>query len=264
MSCAICFDDITKATGRVELSCSHSFHYSCLTNWFGNQMSKDIDESCPCCRHVANEHERLPDMEDLESGSSVSVANLDQHIANERAQTQFEILRHTMAQDALEAYAATRINAVVRGYWLRKTWLRQKSLTEDLDLARRQFRRATAQLLSSSRELKFHTPSLTMTRVQWRNSVAVKIQAVYRGWKGRKMALYKRAELVKVHLAFGVEGWTRSISIGDSASDDGLERQIVFKMNYAAKKIQAAWKAHRVKRVVWRQVGPRAWQRVLV
>ena len=59
MDCAICYDAITAATGKVELSCSHSFHFSCLTTWFATQNGNNHTQSCPCCRHESNEHEKI-------------------------------------------------------------------------------------------------------------------------------------------------------------------------------------------------------------
>jgi hypothetical protein len=248
MSCAICFDDITQATGRVELSCSHSFHYGCLTNWFGNQMSKDIEESCPCCRHVANEHERLPDMESDSEPSSEeseeSIDGLEQHIANERAQTRFEGLRLSMPKDALEAYAATRINAVVRGYWVRKAWLYQRSLTEDVELLRRRIRRATVELLTTSRHLKFNRDSLTMGRTKVRSLYAVKIQALWRGFITRKRLTYKEASRVKIHWDLTPDGWKRTIWIAGTLWDGvGLEPQGFAFQAHCASKIQSAWRS---------------------
>lgn len=59
MVCAICYDEITAATGKVELSCSHAFHLSCLSSWFKIQSGKDLEQNCPCCRHMTNEHETI-------------------------------------------------------------------------------------------------------------------------------------------------------------------------------------------------------------
>jgi len=54
--CAICFDVIDlKTTGEVKLSCSHSFHFSCISSWF----LKQDKGSCPCCRKEMGEKEDL-------------------------------------------------------------------------------------------------------------------------------------------------------------------------------------------------------------
>lgn len=70
-SCAICFDDITATTGRVETACHHLFHFSCLSSWFVQRLSGEQDQSCPCCRATAGEKERLSteDGEEGEDGS---------------------------------------------------------------------------------------------------------------------------------------------------------------------------------------------------
>ena len=62
MSCAICFSEITEATGRTVLGCKHEFHLRCIATWFGGSA----DASCPCCRTVPGEHERLSDLEEGE------------------------------------------------------------------------------------------------------------------------------------------------------------------------------------------------------
>lgn len=63
-TCAICFEDIEVAkTGRTTLSCSHEFHYSCLTRWFISAIDADGDPSCPCCRKQMDGLENYPEYE---------------------------------------------------------------------------------------------------------------------------------------------------------------------------------------------------------
>jgi hypothetical protein len=52
--CSICYDAIDlKTTGEVKLSCSHSFHFSCISAWFSTQEKG----SCPCCRKEMGDKE---------------------------------------------------------------------------------------------------------------------------------------------------------------------------------------------------------------
>jgi len=52
--CSICFDLIDlKTTGEVKLSCSHVFHFSCISSWFFKQDKG----TCPCCRKEMGEKE---------------------------------------------------------------------------------------------------------------------------------------------------------------------------------------------------------------
>lgn len=66
MDCVICYNEITKSTGKIELSCSHNFHINCLTNWFKTQSEGHIEQTCPCCRHETNEDEQMPMVEKAE------------------------------------------------------------------------------------------------------------------------------------------------------------------------------------------------------
>jgi hypothetical protein len=54
--CSICYDAINATTGVATLSCSHSFHISCIAGWF-SKMEKG---SCPCCRKQMSALEDLP------------------------------------------------------------------------------------------------------------------------------------------------------------------------------------------------------------
>ena len=53
--CSICYDNINATTGITTLSCSHSFHFSCIAKWFTKQ------ETCPCCRKEMGDTEVLPE-----------------------------------------------------------------------------------------------------------------------------------------------------------------------------------------------------------
>ena len=58
-TCAICYEDVSVETGCVTLSCSHEFHFLCISSWFLNTHNQS---SCPCCRKV------MTPMEDVPSG----------------------------------------------------------------------------------------------------------------------------------------------------------------------------------------------------
>lgn len=60
--CSICFDTINGSTGRVETSCGHLYHYTCLTHWLLGQSLNERPENCPCCRRVFSENECLPSL----------------------------------------------------------------------------------------------------------------------------------------------------------------------------------------------------------
>ena len=58
-NCSICLDDILTTTGSATLSCGHYFHIGCLGRWL---MKND---SCPYCRHEANEKERIAEDQEV-------------------------------------------------------------------------------------------------------------------------------------------------------------------------------------------------------
>lgn len=55
MECSICYDAINSQTGNATLSCSHSYHISCLTHWFAKNPES---QTCPFCRHQVNDTEK--------------------------------------------------------------------------------------------------------------------------------------------------------------------------------------------------------------
>jgi hypothetical protein len=48
-SCPICYEEISKSSGHVSLSCSHLFHLNCISRWLKN------DFTCPICRTKVDE-----------------------------------------------------------------------------------------------------------------------------------------------------------------------------------------------------------------
>lgn len=57
-NCSICLDDIHTTTGSATLSCGHQFHIGCLGRWLMK------NESCPYCRHEANDKEKIAEDEE--------------------------------------------------------------------------------------------------------------------------------------------------------------------------------------------------------
>jgi len=69
--CPICQEELNlKESGRVTLSCSHSFHFACIGTWIATQASSDMHASCPYCRKQMHEKEvfvPLPPEEEIET-----------------------------------------------------------------------------------------------------------------------------------------------------------------------------------------------------
>ena len=61
--CSVCLDEISQTTGSATMACGHSFHIGCLARWL-NKM-----ETCPYCRHEANEHERIEEDKEQDEDS---------------------------------------------------------------------------------------------------------------------------------------------------------------------------------------------------
>lgn len=60
--CPICYEHVTEDTGSVNLSCKHTFHLRCITDWFAKQSQG----SCPCCRKDMGEKEDILHNEPVE------------------------------------------------------------------------------------------------------------------------------------------------------------------------------------------------------
>ena len=60
---------VTKEMGKVELSCSHTFHFNCLTTWFIAQTNKNLEQTCPCCRQESNKYEMVVALNSYDNSS---------------------------------------------------------------------------------------------------------------------------------------------------------------------------------------------------
>jgi hypothetical protein len=277
MLCSICFDDITEETGHAQLSCTHRFHLRCITHWYATQLSKEIDESCPYCRRAAGSYDRLPDM--IVSDSEEEVAHVPDDIymraAQERARQRFSRLRAQMPTEAFEAYAATRIASLFRGHAIRK--LIRQPLLKYINL-KRDIKSSNAIIQDMSRSFEeaafrliYHVNNLCANNTSWRSSMAVTIQATWRGYSTRKRIANTRSPIIWRRVE---EGWIRHAYVpGESSlwNHVGLPPQsLEFQLNFCAKKIQSIWRTHRLMKtavpsnIIWRQVGPRAWQRLVL
>ena len=191
MECSICYDQIqTQVTGKVELSCSHSFHFSCLTTWFSTQATNQLTQSCPCCRHESNPHETMPINNqqptpmDEESGSEASDDSMFDSIldaaARERAAFRFIKLKSQMSKDAFEAYAASKIAALYRGRCARYIVSEIKDIQDSLQTSTRKYFVQKRNLRFDRKALAFNMKALTMSYSAWRNYAASIVQGAWR------------------------------------------------------------------------------------
>lgn len=83
--CPICYEKINTSTGFTTLSCSHSFHFGCLSGWFLKQEAG----TCPCCRKEMTATEDLP--RDGEASDSDSESESDSYSDDEYEVGEFEV-----------------------------------------------------------------------------------------------------------------------------------------------------------------------------
>lgn len=206
MECSICFENVTKETGKAELSCSHTFHLKCLSQWFMK------NENCPCCRHEANETEKMVPMnnqkdDDTEYDDDEIDSDYDDdddederepseiEESRNRAQQLFRLKRMDLKKDDFEAYAATRISALVRGYQSRMFFFELKCWKEDEKNALEEAENAKIVLKKAKSAQNFYKKIASMKRTQWKAFAATMIQAKWRSKK--QLENYKKEKLAR-------------------------------------------------------------------
>ena len=269
MDCAVCFEAITAETGHTEMSCTHRFHYTCLTRWFGNQVLKDLAETCPCCRHEANDHEGLPEQFDGEESKSESESSseseseyemsIEQAAANERARHHFSTEKAALSEEAFQSYAATRIQAAMRAYPIRMNWIRYTMMLDEKDELKCRAAALEKAVKDAENERQSFIKSMVMPRSEWRNLCAMKIQTLWRGASARR-ALIGRALAAGRRVNWTLDGisWKRNFLTGRESwqPSDGLPPQsLTFQTHRLWTKVQAAWRAHVVRKALKQHDG---------
>lgn len=189
MECSICFNDITSATGKVELSCSHPFHFSCLTTWFDKQKLQGAHENCPLCRHEANEFEKMPAGLDDEEDDDETLEyeddepTIDELAAQERARQRFARYKLINPIEEVQLYAANLIKACWRGY-------QDRLLYQDLLYNKEMVERHEEYIANVQKHLKadllrgnFLKSTIGLSRMQVKGFASTKIQAFWRRHK---------------------------------------------------------------------------------
>ena len=184
MECSICFQAITSETGKVDLSCSHSFHLSCLMIWFEKRKHGGNCENCPLCRHEANEFEKMPAIygDDSESEWGGEESDLYDLAAQERARGRFNRYKALNPMKEVELYAANLIKACWRGYQDRLAYNNIRCLDSILNSIKLKMKHCQEDLLDTSSKMKFARSILGLTRFQIKNKVSTAIQALWRGY----------------------------------------------------------------------------------
>ena len=262
MDCPICFEAITAQTGQVNLSCQHSFHYTCLTNWFYKQSDNKLPETCPCCRHEANEHEELPFYEGAEEAESESESeesdlededdrDLETMASIERARAMFTRKKWDSSKEEFENYAAIRIQTVMRSFHCRMTWLSYKANKE----AREVYMNAKKHMEEHERGLvkkeAFLKKSITTPRSIWTAICAVKVQTLWRRHSAQRMVLERAVEAGrKINWVFTGKLWERKFLRWTETWDThmGLSPQsLSFQNHRYCTRVQALWRGHSVR-----------------
>jgi hypothetical protein len=295
--CSICYDEISASTGKMEMAgCSHAFHYRCITSWFKRQEAEEAGESCPCCRNQPGELGRLPgpqeasevtdddetlsySAEDDEDEPEVlrGAVSIEQAAARERAVHRFGILRATLTEEALKAYAATRIAAAMRGsiartslwmaneYYPRKVQTTHKLLCEQLTALngiRQQMRKAKLQRAQWTQRamlgLTTYSRLAACTIQTWWRPLMQRIRS--ERLKEEQMVsniLEKGAKMVVTWRRLDGHRWTRIILNPEERDAETFNmaihalppQSLAFEMAMSVIKIQSVWRGHMVRSI---------------
>lgn len=250
MECSICYEAITDITGQTTLGCSHNFHFRCIVKWFDSQVDNNLKESCPCCRHEATEHEQLPydypmDYEDVEEDNARAGRE-------ERAHAKFLWLKAIKSKEELEAYAASKIAAMLRGHWAYRLYCSTRDALLDYRLRKTKLKRSADDFVASKYILRFYRLSTGMTRGELITYAAKKIQKAWRDF-------YAKRPNLRVSWERTGESWTRVVQIMPASYfyDDPVfweptrsalpPQSLAFQMARSATAIQALWRGYSVR-----------------
>lgn len=168
--CSICYDGVTSDTGYTKLSCGHDFHYSCITSWFSVNNG-----SCPLCRKSTGKLERLPScLEEEESDDEI--IDIEHLAARDRCRYYAAQRYRLMGEEEANKIAATKIQAMIRGFLAREEFCEFKAMVYLLKVTEQKIR-------SVKLRLRVQRKATIMGRVAWIQYVAIKIQSLWRGHK---------------------------------------------------------------------------------
>ena len=121
--------------------------------------------------------------------------------ARERAEKLFRLKRWDMKKADFEAYAATRISALVRGHQSRNFFFELKCWKEDEVNAKAAAEQAEKDLKKAKAAQAFYKKAASMTLPKWKTFAATMIQA---RWRGRKQQKAYEDEKLNRFLAAGL------------------------------------------------------------
>jgi hypothetical protein len=212
--CSVCYEAISAETGSVQMSCSHTFHYSCITKWFESKKSQNQTQNCPCCRSEPPVTGRLPvseaaavavfewdveeeddESEDEEEVAPEPVNPIFAAAARERAAQRFAVMRDILTEDELKNYAASRIAALVKGTSVYRMYRGLKLIKQE---AQNSFdtivecltvlNEARNELRADKRRVREQEDFMRMGRKGFGNSRATSIQKWWRSLAERRQA----------------------------------------------------------------------------
>jgi hypothetical protein len=119
MDCPICFEVINAQTGIVTTSCSHSFHFACISGWYLKQEKG----TCPCCRKEMGPTEDFPseqgeedseDSEYCEEELEFNRADLDAFLRARGGSGLTDAMAEAICQE-VAAFTCNELNALLVG-----------------------------------------------------------------------------------------------------------------------------------------------------
>lgn len=201
MDCPICYDKITSATGVTTLSCSHSFHLSCISGWFLQQEAG----TCPCCRKEMAAIEDLPRDDEISDVSSDDSDDDEVEFTRASLQAFMRSLGGNLTDAAAEnicdiiaGFTYYELNALVvgnTGRQLTEDQWNELLEDDDSDSDSEDSDDSESEDVWSLRISTTFDGSRTVRVVHAEDAkkAATKLQAVWRGFQGRIVLMEKRA-----------------------------------------------------------------------
>lgn len=270
--------------------CGHGFHFRCIATWFSRQGADKASQTCPCCRQQPTELGRLPDIpeeEDEDMDAAISddseTMSYTEEVSPEAAAAaqKFATLRATLTEDALKAYAATRIAAAVRGSTVRTNlWMARDYYPRKVEATFTHLRDQLTILNELRQELRRDkrnraawTQRAMLGRQKFNELTASKIQTWWRELLRRRGSVNERADAfsLKRHgqtlwRRLDEYRWRRFIKnkrtqlnpeeddvveeVFDRVFDDLPPQSLAFEMAYSVTKIQSVWRGCATRRQV--------------